>query len=232
MVCEFHEGKRVLIHICILGTQSTFNKYWTKIKTQSWTAFYNCSLNSVPSCYQLSQALLFILPFLSWFHLWDCPHTVIFAAWLQFWLSLIEILVPEPWGSLLLFWPATGLYAVPMLAQDCHSSPAKIYVGEGSASLQTSWIKTTFIWATLLKNFQSKNRKALQPHSSCLLVLWKRSWTTHQERNKEMAMKSDWMNKGSTGIHWKVGIEHLEFKRPKKVLVLPFFFPFSKCFGG
>ena len=102
VACKFHESKRVLIHICIHSTQNTLNKCRLNKNTQFWTTFCSCSLNSVPVCYQFSQALMFSLPFLSWFHLWDCPRTVIFATWLEFWLSVLEILVPDPWGTLLL----------------------------------------------------------------------------------------------------------------------------------
>ena len=44
-------------HLCSWHT-SAFNTCWLNKNIQSWTAFYSCSLNFIPSCYQLSQALL------------------------------------------------------------------------------------------------------------------------------------------------------------------------------
>lgn len=54
VACKFHESKRVLIHICIPSTQNTLNKCRLNKNTQFWTTFYNCSLNSLPVCYQFS----------------------------------------------------------------------------------------------------------------------------------------------------------------------------------
>lgn len=103
-----------------------------------------------------------------------------------------------PWS---LCWPHAG----PELSeQTSKDSPG------GGVSISAKFLGwENFHLCYILKNFQSKNRKALEPHFSYLLVIWSWSWTIQQERRKEMAIKSDWMNGVrvfTESWHWVFGI--------------------------
>lgn len=132
------------------------NVDWTNTKTQSWTAFYNYS-HPAANCHSSaihSPISILVSPLRLSSHCYLCHLAAILT------LCAGEKQIPEePLSSSVLLLDS-------MLAQDYQTNLGRIHLEGRSASLQSSWIERTFIWATSLKNFQSKHRKVLELHFS------------------------------------------------------------------
>lgn len=172
---------------------------------------------TIPILLSAVTVLLFILPFLSWFHLWDCPHTVISATWLQFWLSELERnrSLRNPSAHLSCFWTLCW----PRIIRPTWAG----FTWKGGQHLcKVLGLRELSFELRHWRIFNANIGKFLNSIFHLKLI------RNQQGRNKEMAMKSNWMNGVmvfNERLHWVFGI-----KKTKKVMVVSLF-AFSKWFG-